>query len=38
MDKKKNIYILIGAGIVVIPFIISLAAFFFYNKTHKPEK
>ncbi|NRT88310.1 penicillin-binding transpeptidase domain-containing protein [Clostridium beijerinckii] len=37
MDKKKNIYILIGAGIVIIPFIISLAAFFFYNKTHKPE-
>jgi hypothetical protein len=37
MDKKKNIYVLIGTAVVVIPFIISLVAFFFYNNAHKPE-
>lgn len=37
MDKKKNIYILIGAGIVIIPFIICAIAFYVYNNKHKPE-
>lgn len=37
MDKKKNIYIFIGVGVVVIPFIICLIAFYIYNSKHKPE-
>ena len=37
MDKKKNIYMFIGAGIVVVPLIICGIALFMYNKSHKPE-
>ena len=37
MDKKKNIYIFIGVGVVVIPFIACLIAFYIYNSKHKPE-
>ncbi|EKQ56385.1 MULTISPECIES: penicillin-binding transpeptidase domain-containing protein [unclassified Clostridium] len=37
MDKKKNMYVFLGAGIVVIPFIICVAVFFLYNNMHKPE-
>lgn len=36
MDKKKNIYVVIGAAAVVIPFIISIVVFFVYNNSHKP--
>lgn len=37
MGKKKNTYIFIGVGVVVIPFIICLIAFYIYNNKHKPE-
>lgn len=37
MDKKKNIYVMIGAGVVIIPLIICVIAMFVYNKAHKPE-
>lgn len=37
MDKKKNIFVIIGASVVVIPFIICIVAFFIYNNTHKPQ-
>ena len=37
MDKKKNIYMFIGVGVVVIPLIICGIALFMYNKSHKPE-
>ncbi|MDR3596899.1 penicillin-binding transpeptidase domain-containing protein [Clostridium sp.] len=37
MDKKKNIYVVIGASVVVIPFIICVVAFFIYNNAHKPQ-
>jgi len=37
MDKKKNIYMFIGVGVVVIPLIICGVALFMYNKSHKPE-
>ena len=37
MDKKKNFYLFLGAGVVVIPLIICGIALFMYNKAHKPE-
>lgn len=37
MDKKKNFYLFLGAGIVVVPLIICGIALFIYNKAHKPE-
>lgn len=37
MDKKKNFYLFLGAGIVIIPLIICGIALFMYNKAHKPE-
>ena len=37
MNKKKNIYMFIGVGIVVVPLIICGIALFMYNKSHKPE-
>lgn len=37
MDKKKNFYLFLGAGIVVIPLIICGVALFMYNRAHKPE-
>ena len=37
MDKKKNTYMYIGVGVVVIPLIICGIALFMYNKSHKPE-
>ena len=37
MDKKKNIYLFIGVGIVIIPLIVCGIALFMYNKSHKPE-
>nr|WP_312291737.1 penicillin-binding transpeptidase domain-containing protein [Clostridium chromiireducens] len=37
MEKRKNTYIFVGVGIVVIPFILSVIAFFIYNNKHKPE-
>jgi penicillin-binding protein len=36
MEKKKNIYVIIGAAIVVVPFIVCVTAFFIYNNMHKP--
>lgn len=36
MEKKKNMYVVIGAAVVVIPFIISVIAFYMYNNKHKP--
>lgn len=36
MKKKKNIYVLIGTAVVVIPFAICVIAFFVYNNMHKP--
>jgi penicillin-binding protein len=37
MNKKKNFYLFLGVGIVVVPLIICGIALFMYNKTHKPE-
>lgn len=37
MNKKKNFYLFLGAGIVVVPLIICGIALFIYNKAHKPE-
>jgi len=37
MDKKKNIYMFIGVGVVIIPLIMCGVALFMYNKSHKPE-
>jgi len=37
MDKKKNIYMFVGVGVVIIPLIICGIALFMYNKSHKPE-
>lgn len=37
MDKKKNFYLFLGAGIVVIPLIVCGIALFMYNRAHKPE-
>ena len=37
MDKKKNFYLFLGVGVVVVPLIICVIALFMYNKTHKPE-
>jgi penicillin-binding protein len=37
MDKKKNFYLFLGAGVVVIPLIVCGIALFMYNKAHKPE-
>lgn len=37
MEKKKNIYMFIGVGVVVVPLIICGIALFIYNKSHKPE-
>ena len=37
MDRKKNIYILVGIGIVMIPLIICIGIYIGYRKTHTPE-
>lgn len=37
MEKKKNVYVIIGTSVVVIPFIISVVAFLIYNNVHKPQ-
>ena len=37
MDNKKNFYLFLGAGVVVVPLIICGIALFMYNKAHKPE-
>lgn len=37
MGIKKNIYIAMGVGVVIIPIIICMIAWFMYNKAHKPE-
>ena len=37
MDEKKNFYMFIGVGVVVIPLIICGIALFMYNRSHKPE-
>ena len=37
MDKKKNFYLFLGVGVVVVPLIICGIALFMYNKAHKPE-
>lgn len=36
MEKKRNNYVIFGAAIVVIPFIICAIAFYMYNNKHKP--
>ncbi|MFT8349994.1 penicillin-binding transpeptidase domain-containing protein [Clostridium saccharoperbutylacetonicum] len=37
MEKKKNVYVIIGTSVVVIPFIICVVAFLIYNNVHKPQ-
>lgn len=37
MDRKKNIYILVGIGIVMIPLIICIGIYIGYRNTHTPE-
>ena len=37
MNKKKNIYMLIGVGIVVIPLLICGLIYMAYSYAHKPE-
>ncbi len=37
MNKKKNFYVFVGAGVVIVPLIICAIALFVYNKSHKPE-
>ncbi len=37
MKKKKNIYMLIGVGIVLIPLLICGLIYMTYSYTHKPE-
>ncbi|WP_160691441.1 penicillin-binding transpeptidase domain-containing protein [Clostridium sp. C2-6-12] len=37
MSKKKDFYLFLGAGIVVVPLIICGVALFLYNKAHRPE-
>lgn len=36
MERNKNIYVILGAAVVVIPFIISAIAFYIYTNKHKP--
>lgn len=38
MDRKKNIFVLIGAGIVIVPLLICVILYIVYNRTHTPEK
>ncbi|WP_294375384.1 penicillin-binding transpeptidase domain-containing protein [uncultured Clostridium sp.] len=38
MDNKKNIYMIAGFGIVIIPLIICGAMYIVYNRIHTPEK
>ena len=38
MDRKKNIFVIIGAGIVIVPLIICAILYIVYNRTHTPEK
>ncbi|WP_294405752.1 penicillin-binding transpeptidase domain-containing protein [uncultured Clostridium sp.] len=38
MDRKKNIFVIIGAGIVIVPLIICAILYIVYNRTHTSEK
>lgn len=38
MDRKKNIFVIIGAGIVIVPLLICAILYIVYNRTHTPEK
>ena len=37
MKGKKNIYIIVGTLVVIVPLIVCICAWFIYNSTHKPE-
>ncbi|MDO5517197.1 MAG: penicillin-binding transpeptidase domain-containing protein [Clostridium sp.] len=37
MKNKKNIYIVAGVLIVIVPLIICICAWYIYNSTHNPE-
>ena len=37
MKQKKNVYIIIGVLIVIIPLIVCICAWYIYDSTHKPE-
>ena len=37
MKQKKNIYIISGVLIVLVPLIVCICAWYVYNSTHKPE-
>lgn len=37
MKGKKNIYIITGALVVIVPLIVCVCAWYIYNITHKPE-
>lgn len=37
MKNRKNVYIIFGALIVIVPLIICICAWYIYSNTHKPE-
>lgn len=37
MKRNKNIYIVIGIGVIIVPVILCTVAWFIYSKAHKPE-
>lgn len=37
MKNRKNIYIISGALIVIVPLIVCICAWYIYSSTHKPE-